>query len=417
MLQQGLYVADAAYFIGEDAPKMTGICTPELPKGYSFDYMNAEVLLTRASVKDGKLTLPDGMQYSLLVLPPLSTMRPEVLRKISELVHDGLAILGPAPKQSPSLARYPQADAEVASLAGELWGAGDEKVRTVGKGSVFADGQSVSDAFAVLQVLPDFSPANDPQSPVLFIHRTLPEGDLYFVSNQSDRTVTFRPEFRVSGMAPEWWNPATGEIRRLPVFQTTRTTTALPLELQPFESGFVIFRTKGSPSAGENFPAKEVLLTLATPWQVTFEQGKRGPEEPVNFSTLEDWSMSTDTRIRHFSGTATCRTTFTLESLPEKTCYIDLGKVMVMARVKLNGQPVGGVWTTPYRVNVTGVLKEGENSLEVEVVNNWMNRLIGDRQLPEKERETWVSVNPWKADSPLQPSGLLGPVEIQAFSY
>ncbi|MDR2137944.1 MAG: glycoside hydrolase family 2 [Tannerella sp.] len=417
LLQQGLYVADVACFIGEDTPKMTGVCTPEVPKGYSFDYMNAEVLLTRASVKDGKLTLSDGMQYSLLVLPPLSTMRPEVLRKISELVHDGLVILGPAPKQSPSLARYPQADAEVAALAGELWGAGNEKVRTVGKGRVFADGQSISDVFAVLQIAPDFSPANDPESPVLFIHRTLPEGDIYFVSNQSDRTVTFHPEFRVAGKAPEWWNPATGEIRRLPAFHSTQVTTALPLELQPFESGFVIFRAKGSPAEKENFPEKEVLLTLATPWQVTFEPGKRGPEEPVIFSTLEDWSTSSDTAVRYFSGTAVYRTGFTLETLPEKTCYIDLGKVMVMAKVRLNGQPAGGVWTMPYRVNVTGILQEGENLLEVEVVNNWMNRLIGDQRLPEKERKTWVNVNPWKADSPLQLSGLLGPVEIQAFSY
>jgi hypothetical protein len=209
----------------------------------------------------------------------------------------------------------------------------------------------------------------------------------------------------------------TGEIRRLPVFHSTRATTALPLELQPFESGFVVFRAKGSSTAGENFPEKEVLLTLDTPWQVEFEQGKQGPEEPVIFAALEDWSTSTDTRIRYFSGTATYRTTFTLEALPKKTYYIDLGKVMLMAKVRLNGQPVGGAWTAPYRVNVTDVLKEGENSLEVEVVNNWMNRLIGDWQLPEKERKTWVNVNPWKADSPLQSSGLFGPVEVQAFSY
>jgi hypothetical protein len=422
MLQQGLYVADAAYFIGEDAPKMTGVCTPELPRGYSFDYMNAEVLLTRASVKDGKLTLTDGMQYSLLVLPPLPTMRPEVLRKISELVNDGLAILGPAPRQSPSLANRPQADREVESLAAELWGTGGEKVRTVGKGKVFADGQSVSDVFAALHVAPDFSLANDPDSPVLFIHRTLPEGgDIYFVSNQSDRVVTFRPEFRVAGKAPEWWNPLTGEIRRLPVFASTQSaTTLLPLQLQPLESGFVIFRTEGSPSAAgvkENFPDGEVLLTVATPWQVAFEKGKRGPAEPVIFPELEDWTTSEDVQIRYFSGSATYRTGFTLEALPGKPCYIDLGKVMVMATVKLNGQPVGGVWTTPYRVNVTGVLKEGRNELEIEVVNNWMNRLIGDQQLPESERKTWANVNPWKADSQLQSSGLLGPVEVIAFSY
>ncbi|MDR3267847.1 MAG: glycoside hydrolase family 2, partial [Tannerella sp.] len=421
MLQQGLYVADVAYFIGEDAPKMTGIRTPELPKGYSYDYINAEVLLTRSSVKDGKLTLPDGMQYRLLVLPPLETMRPEVLRKIHDLVNEGLTVLGPAPKHSPSLAGYPQADQEIESLAAALWGAGNEKIRTFGNGKVFADGHSISEVFAALQTVPDFSLANDPESPVLFIHRALPDGDIYFVSNQSNQTVTVRPEFRVTGKAPEWWNPLTEEIRFLPAFSATKTATTVPIELQANESGFVVFRKNGTPPATvskENFPAKEVLLTVTTPWQVEFEKGKRGPDEPVLFTDLQDWATSTDERIRHFSGTASYRTTFALEELPEKQLYyIDLGNVMVMAKVTVNGQPVGGVWTTPYRVNVTGALKKGENTLEVTVVNNWKNRLIGDQQLPEAERKTWVNANPWQADSPLQPSGLLGPVEILAFPF
>jgi hypothetical protein len=417
MLQQGLYAADVAYFIGEDTPKMTGVQTPDLPAGYSFDYMNAEVLLTRASVKDGKLTLPDGMQYRLLVLPPLETMRPEVLRKIRELVHEGLVVLGPAPRRSPSLTGYPQADREIETLAATLWGEGNEKVRTAGKGKVFADGQSIGEVLAAIGVAPDFNLTNDPGSPVLFIHRTLPDegGDIYFISNQSDQTVTFRPEFRIAGKAPEWWNPLTEEIRPLPEFSCTGKTTTVPMKLHAHESAFIVFRKAGKPvSAQINFPAEETLLALASPWEVVFEAGKRGPDETVVFPVLQNWTVSADERIRYFSGTARYRTSFTLGKLPEKQFYLDLGKVMVMAKVVLNGRPAGGVWTEPYRINVTGLLKEGENTLEVEVVNNWRNRMTGDRRLPESERKTWANVNPWKADSPLQSSGLLGPVKIVA---
>ncbi|HCC51855.1 MAG TPA: glycoside hydrolase family 2 [Porphyromonadaceae bacterium] len=414
MLQQGLFVADVAYFIGEDAPKMTGIRTPELPKGYAFDYMNAEVLLTRASVKDGKLTLPDGMQYSLLVLPQLESMRPEVLNKIKELVDEGLVIVGPAPKHSPSLQNYPDADKQITELASALWGNGSEKIRTVGKGKVFADGHSIEEVFAAINVQPDLVIKEDPQA--LFIHRTLPDGDIYFISNQSDKPIAINPQFRIAGKMPELWNPLTNEIRELKEFETSGKTTTVPLQLQGFESSFIVFRKNGKPSAShKNFPEKELIATVSAPWEVSFEPGKRGPEETVTFNKLEDWSQSSDERIRYFSGKAFYKTRFNAMSIPQKQLYIDLGKVMVMAKVKINGTYSGGVWTSPYRVNITGLLKEGENTVEVEVANNWMNRLIGDQQLPEKDRPTWVNVNPWKADSPLQTSGLLGPVEILAY--
>jgi hypothetical protein len=417
MLQQGLYVADVAYFIGEDAPKMTGICSPALPKGYSFDYMNAEVLLTRASVKDGKLTLPDGMQYSLLVLPHLETMRPEVLHKIKELLNEGLVVLGPAPKRSPSLQNYPAADNEVATLAAELWGEGNEKVRTIGKGKIFADGHSLEEVFAAMDILPDLQINDDPK--VLFIHRTLADGgDIYFVSNQNNKAITIHPEFRVAGKIPELWNPLTEEIRALKEFSVSGKITTVPLQLQRFESAFVIFRKKGKPAASQkNFPDKEVLVEISAPWEISFEPGKRGPEGTIVLDKLGDWSKSPDERLRYFSGKASYKTKFNLESLPDKQIYVDLGIVMVTAKVKINGTDAGGVWTDPYRLNITKLLKEGENVLEVEVANNWVNRLIGDQQLPEKDRPTWVNISNWQADSPLQPSGLLGPVEIQAYSY
>lgn len=151
MLQQGVNIADVAYFIGEDTPKMTGINEPELPTGYQFDYINAEVIKTRLSVRDNMLTLPDGTQYKILVLPPVKTMRPELLAKIASLVEEGAIVLGPAPERSPSYENYPHADHEVAQLAERLWSGIDGKnvkYKRVGKGMVI-NGMSLTEAFAL----------------------------------------------------------------------------------------------------------------------------------------------------------------------------------------------------------------------------------------------------------------------------
>jgi len=417
MLQRGDYVADVAYFIGEDAPKMTGICTPELPAGYSFDYINGEVLLQRASVEDGRIVLPSGMKYRLLVLPQLETMRPEILQKIKELLQAGACVIGPAPKYSPSLSDYPAADRKVQALASELWGDQTESVRTIGKGRLFMPATSLQPVLEALNVKSDMRVNSG--TPVLFIHRATDEGDIYFISNQSETPVDINPSFRVAGKLPELWNPLTAEIRLLPEFTCADGVTTVPVRLEGFESSFIIFRKKGTPAktTARNYPVKEVLATVSSPWQVDFEKGKRGPEEAVTFPALQDWTESTDPSIRYFSGKAIYTNRITLDELPQKALYLDLGKVMVMAKVKINGQYVGGVWTTPYRLPVGDFLRKGENLIEVEVVNNWRNRLIGDASLPEKERGTWTNVNPWNADSPLQSSGLIGPVEIQAYSY
>jgi len=405
MLQQGLFVADVAYFIGEDAPKMTGVRTPELPKGYAFDYINAEVLLTRASVKDGRLTLPDGMSYSLLVLPQLETIRPEVLAKIKDLVNEGLVILGPAPKRSPSLQNYPESDKQVTALAAELWS--DGQINAVGQGKVFADGQTIAQVFEAIGVQPDLYIEDNPG--VLYIHRTTPEGDIYFISNQTDNLININPNFRIAGRAPELWNPLTEEIRDLKEYSASGTTTVVPLQLQANESSFIVFRKKGHPSSSaKNFPEEKVITELNEPWRISFDNG----QEEIT-KKLEDWSKSDEENIRYFSGKAIYSATFKHKTKTAKgRLYIDLGKVMVTAKVKINGVYAGGVWAYPYRLNVTKLLKEGENTLEVEVINNWMNRMIGDQKLPEAERTTWAFVNPWKADSKLQESGLTGPVRI-----
>lgn len=411
LLQQGTYVADVAYFIGEDAPKMTGLEDPQLPKGYSFDFINAEVLLKRATVKDSCLTLPDGMKYRLLVLPDQKSMRPEVLKKISELVHAGLAVYGDAPEYSPSLSGYPEADKEVQRVGKDLFAAGN-----YGTGKVFHRGVGLQKVLDKLDIRPDFRCRKD--APVLFIHRTLPDAEVYFLSNRHNEKITFDGEFRVSSeLSPELWNPVTGEIRRLPDFESRENHISLPIELEGNESAFIVFRKNDKAmEKKDNFPVKETVYTVDTPWKVTFEARKRGPKAPVVWTKLADWMNSENDSIKYFSGQAVYHTTFTLKELPPKSLYLDLGSVMVMAKVTLNGKYLGGVWTSPYRLNVTEYLKEGENKLEITVVNNWQNRLIGDQHLPEDHRPTWTTINPWKADSPLQSSGLLGPVEIQAYN-
>ena len=422
MLQQGLNVADVAYFIGEDAPKMTGIADPPLPVGYQFDYMNAEVIEKYMTVKDGLITLPHGTQYRILVLPKLETMRPEVLAKIKKLVNDGAVILGPAPKRSPSLQNQPEADRKIKQMASDLWGDVDGvkvKSRKVGKGLIL-NGLDMKEAFALIGCTPDCVLPEDRS--IHYGHRTLGDKDIYFITNQTAKTKLVTPEFREKGMQPELWEATTGSIRDLKGYEQKEQTTAIPLKLEPYESVFVVFlKPAGKSSATNleaNYPAPRQLKDLKGPWTVTFNGANRGPQEPVVFETLTDWTTSKDDRIKYYSGTAVYSCKFKLEKLSaDEQVIIDLGKFTAMAKVTMNDSYAGGVWTAPYQLNIGQFVKEGENELKIEVVNTWVNLLIGDSKLPVEQRITWCPANPYKADTPLQPSGLIGPVKILNVKY
>lgn len=417
MLQQGLNVADVAYFIGEDAPKMTGITDPALPKGYQFDYINAEVIERDLFVKDGLLTLPHGTQYRILVLPKLETMRPELLVKIKKLIEDGAVVMGPAPKRSPSLQDYPKADLKVKSLADAMWskldGAQVKSVR-LGKGQLL-NGMTMQEAFNHIGCVPDCKLQDN--APVLYNHRTAGENEIYFVSNQQDAVTEVSPEFRVRSMQPELWNPVTGQIRPLPAYQETATGTIVPMKLYPNESAFVVFRKGTSASKGTtltaNYPEPVKVVDLNGPWKVTFDAAKRGPAAPLTMTKLVDISKEENTNIRHYSGTILYTTDFNWNGATPDNLYLNLNKVGVMAKIKINGQYAGGVWTAPYRVEISDFVKKGANTVEVEVVTTWMNRLIGDSKLPAEERKTWIPHNPWNPQSQLQESGLMGPVCVE----
>ncbi|MDR1224262.1 MAG: glycoside hydrolase family 2 [Tannerella sp.] len=404
LLQQGVDVSDVAYFIGEDAPKMCGVTDPSCPAGYHYDHINAEVLLRDAVVINKKLVLPHGTSYRVLVMPPQDDIRPEVFAKIAQFVDAGLPVIATVrPVRSPSLENYPAADHQVREIAAGLWD--NRKILSV----------SVEDFFKNdLQLPPDFVAS----SPALqYSHRKDGDTDIYFVTNQSGDRVQASPTFRVSGKQPELWNPVTGKHRLLPAFAQIEEngTTSVPLQLEPDESVFIVFRKNAKPSTKSelamNFPEPKVVTTINSPWTVTFESDeiKRGPARPVIFEQLTDWSKHADERIKYFSGTAVYKTSFDFGKKPGGELYIDLGKVVAMAKVKINGRYAGGVWTAPYRVDIAPFVKSGKNEVEIEVVSTWANRIIGDRKLPAEQRKLRISRGP---DGDLHESGLLGPVKI-----
>jgi hypothetical protein len=412
MLQQGLNVADAAYFIGEDVPKMTGIRNPELPKGYSFDYINAEVILRDLTVKDGRLTLPHGTSYRVLVLPPLETMRPEVLRKIEQLVSAGAVVVGNPPSRSPSLQDYPTADSIVSATAKKIWGDPSEKQRSYGKGTIFT-GVNMQEVFDLLKVSPDCH--TEDNIPILYNHRTLDGKDIYFITNQSEQALKTTVSFRVTDMQPELWDATTGSIRPLPTFDKSGDMTSIPIQLESLESAFIVFRSKGrsTDASGSNYPTLEQLTEIKSPWQVTFDSDSiRRGAGTVTFDRLIDWSHHDNEQIRYYSGSAVYKNTLTITDLPsDRRLYLDLGKVYVTAKVTVNGKYVGGIWTTPYRIDVTDYLQSGDNTIEIEVINTWVNRIIGDYQLPPEQRKvTTTRIN--SSRTTLQSAGLIGPVTI-----
>jgi len=420
MLQQGLNVADVAYFIGEDAPKMTGVVDPSLPIGYQFDYMNAEVIEKYMTVKDGLITLPHGTQYRIMVLPALETMRPALLQKIKALIYAGAVVLGPAPKRSPSLQNQPAADQQITKMAAELWGDIDGvkiKSRKFGKGIIMS-GIDMKEAMATINCIPDCTLPTD--STILYGHRMVGDADIYFITNQTNENKSIQPAFRVTSRQPELWEATTGYQRNLPSYEQLDKSTLVPLQLEPYESVFIVFRKAAGKAAVHgveaNYPKPTKHIDLTNPWTVQFNPAQRGPAEPVIFPNLLDWTNSSDDRIKFYSGTALYNSTFNIDKgATKKQVVINLGELTAMAKVYINGTYAGGVWTKPYALNITSLLKEGKNDLKIEVVNTWINRLIGDSQYPEAERLTWSPVNPYKPTNPLQPSGLFGPVNIMQF--
>jgi hypothetical protein len=279
-------------------------------------------------------------------------------------------------------------------------------------------GRSIEDVLRADGVPPDFEALGAVDAAIEWIHRTLPSGEIWFVSNQRDRDEGITCTFRVTGKQPEFWDPVAGEIRDAAEYRDDGTRTQVPIAFAPRGSIFVVFRrpAEAREGKGRNFPSLEAHGVLEGPWTVSFDPRWGGPSEVI-FEGLVDWTSRAEDGIRHYSGTATYRKVFDLPSGLRGgvgPIYLDLGCVRDLAEVRLNGKALGVIWTAPWRVDVSRAVRPEGNALEVDVVNLWPNRLIGDAALPPEKRLTVTNVVKFTKDSKLLPSGLLGPVRFLA---
>jgi hypothetical protein len=559
MLRQGTFVADICYLQPEAGPQEYKW---HERNGYDYDDCTPEVLLTRMSVQNGRLVLPGGMSYRVLVLPDTMRMTLELLGKVRELVEAGATVIGPTrPAKAPGLSNYPNCDQEVKRLTRELWG----------QGKIVTD-RSSRQVLAAAGVGPDFeAPAF-----IRWIHRRLGRTEIYFVASNSPQPREVTCAFRVAALRPEFWRPETGEIEPVPVYRQDGGTTRIPIAFGPSGSVFVVFRQgvaeidpvvsvsvdgrmieppsdlkafvhidkaiygvagdllrsrdvrdklqaildggessfRVSRLAAGDDPAYGVVKTLEVeytaggksskvsgkdpetvsfpvapgvepaadlrygedgrlviearqagryemrtasgrllqakapdvppreipgPWKLWFPP-KWGAPVRLEMDALISWSDHSDPGVKRFSGTGIYTKTI---SVPrdmigkDRRIWLDLGEVRVMATVKLNGQDLGVLWKPPYRVDVTGALKAGDNELEIGVTNLWINRMIGDEDLPEDSdrnpdgtlkawpqwvergkdspagRFTFTSWRLWKKGEAPVESGLLGPVTLR----
>jgi hypothetical protein len=413
LLQQGRFVADILYFYGEDT-NVTILFekrAPDLPTGYDFDYINADGLIHELNAANGLITTKTGMKYQILALDPYSRhMSLPVLRALYALVQQGAVVAGPKPVGDPSLADNMT---EFDKLNNELFGDGTG-VQAVGKGKVFA-GQNAAAALQALNSTPDFAYSKQPDdSQIIFVHRKIADGDIYFLDNRSDHDAEVETSFRVTGKAPELWYSETGQVTPVS-YAISDGRTTVPLHFEPWGTVFVMFR-KPTQVKSKVVP-KSVETTLTTidgSWDLTF-QPDRGAPASVKLDKLISWSDSTDTGVKYFSGTGTYVKTIVASPdwfTPGAKIWIDLGDVKNLAEVSVNGKSLGVVWHAPYRIEVTGILKPGPNKVTVKVINAWVNRLIGDQQPDARVKYTFATIKPYSATSALQASGLLGPVTV-----
>lgn len=447
LLQRGLFVADVCHYYGDTVPNFAQLKKSDparvLP-GYDYDVATEEVVLERLSVRDGRLVLPDGMSYRLLVLPDRALMPLEVLRKLAGLVEAGATVIGPKPDRTPGLGGGPDADAELRRLAARLWGPCDGqevKEHRVGKGRIVL-GRTSREVLQEDGVPPDFEAvATTPGADIDYIHRREEKVDIYFVANQRDRAEELECVFRVAGKLPELWSPEAGDIRRLARYRALDGgRTAVPLRLDPYGSAFVVFREAatspsassppGPDSAGARAPSvpapvpdhvpgrapgtAPAPVPVEGPWTVRFPEGWRAPESAV-FEKLESWTERPEPGIRYFSGTASYLKEIDIPAslLAEgRGLSLDLGELRELAEVRLNGASLGILWKPPFAVDIAKAARPGANRLEVRVTNFWPNRIIGDLFLPEEERLTRHNTRKFTRESPLMRSGLFGPVRI-----
>jgi hypothetical protein len=414
-LQRGQRQTDLAFYIGDEVPCDKPVLPYPLPKGYDLDFINFDALMNLAKVEHERLVLPSGASYKLLILPNITLMRPELLQKLEQFVQAGLVVYGPKPLESPSLKGFPGCDETVRKLADRLWGAIDGKKimqHKYGKGELFF-GQGLTGLFQIIHLTPDVIMPAD----FVFTHRQEAGTDLYFLANQKNEPRKAEISFRMVNRQPEIWDPLTGERRKLNNFVVKEGRTIVPMEFAEAGSCFVVFSNSidNQDINKNNYPVYVEKKVISGKWDVTFSSSVY-PAFQRTIEKLADWTTFDEKEVKYFCGTATYAISFTFSEKLPGSWFLNLGKVESLAKIRLNGRTVNTLWCYPYRVDVSDFLVNGENRLEIGILNQWWNQLVGDEQ-PGAIRKTNVSARLfWKANDGLVPAGLLGPVVLETIN-
>lgn len=421
LLQKGHIATDVLYYYGDHVPNIGHLKAFDPAKvlpGYDYDLINEDRLL-KLTVDDGLLTLPHGKRYKILVLPQLKTLSLAALKKIRDVVLEGATVIGEKPTHMMSLSGGAEGLSTFNKYVIELWG--DSTIapgqRQLGKG-IMLWGQTAREFLIKGDLSPDVEVLDKKQSDEYdFIHRVSGDIDIYFITSQNEKRVSANFAFRVSGKQPELWDPLTGETSDAHAFRQGNGKTVLPLDFEPYGSMFVIFRrsipANTSGPLKKNARTYDSLMTIKGPWQVAFDSTLQ-VAGPLRFPSLVSWTKHSEKALQHYSGKGIYATTFDFSALKKNERYfLTLGNIqdVGIAKVKLNGKELGIVWTPPFRVELTSQLMRKGNKLEVEVINSWRNRLVGDRSLPKEKRLTQTNIT-IKPEWQLLDAGLLGPVVI-----
>ncbi len=431
LAQKGKFVADVLYYYGDHVPNVFPFKHSD-PAGVmpGFDYdVTDETIFLQLKIKDGKIVVPGGVEYRVLVLPDNKVLSMAVLEKVRELLQEGAQVIGYKPENLVSLVGGEKEQKQFHELADKIWGKelSEKGERKYDRGLV-AWGVTAREYLLSKDVPSDFKVVgNESKIDFDYIHYTIDQGDVYFISNQTTERKKIECQFRVSGLQPELWDALTGEIREAKAFTQKEGLTKVPLTLEPYGAIIVVFNKQIDKNkqgvAERNYSDYKTVKDITGAWKVNFDPKWGGPES-VTFPELIDWTKHSDDGVKYYSGTAVYNKTFYIDFEPQmdKQYFLLLESVkdVGIAEVRINGRDKGILWTKPFRIEISNELKKGENTLKIKVVNSWYNRVAGDEMSPNKKRFTTTNIvvkNDFRGRPrnviPLEPSGLLGPVKIQ----
>ena len=399
MLERGKPVSDVLWYLGDEVAHRPDQECP-FPAGYKYDYCNPDVLLNRLTVKDGKIVTPEGIGYSIMWIPDTKRMLPETLKKLRQLIKQGAVVVADAPKSVATLRGGKRAERRFNRFVRKIWGKSEAGViKHIGKGAILS-GVELEKALVIFGVKPDV------QGDVRWLHRYADGADWYFVTPQRGQSFDGEVKFHALGNV-EIWDPVTGECRSV-ASTSNGEYTSVNLSLPNAGSCFVVIHNDEQQPVAKSFEVAEEQ-TINGEWTLSFPEGW-GAAPQVKVKELKPWKdLNLSAEGKAFSGSVKYTTKFTAEK--SDNIVLDLGKVDMIAKVKLNGNTLRTLWCAPYSLDISDAVAEGENELEIEVTSTWFNRLVYDASLPESERKTWTLEGP-KADNALRESGLMGPVKL-----